>query len=106
MADREQGIALQIARSVLKGQTGILEAAHALCPVLHADPSIASEDDFKLFIGILSETDDLPVGQVRREWHPDFLPDKDTEIARCEALWRDAVRAACERILLRGQKLQ
>jgi hypothetical protein len=106
MPDREQEIALQIARSVLKGQTKVLEAARALRPALRADPTILSEDDFKLFIAIESETDDLPVGESRREWHPDVMPDKDREIARCEDLWRDAVRAASERILLRGQKLQ
>jgi len=38
---------------------------------------------------------------LRDQWHPDFVGEKDREIARCEALWREQIRAACERILLR-----
>jgi hypothetical protein len=60
--------------------------------------------DRNLFIGIASETDHLPIGTVRELWHPDFLPEKDREIARCEELWREAARAACERILLRAEQ--
>jgi hypothetical protein len=90
--------ALEISQSVLDGQTGTIEAAHALCSLVHRDPSIASEEDRKLFIAITSETDDLPVGRVRQEWHPDSLPEKDHEIARCEDLWGDRIGAACLRI--------
>jgi len=95
---------LQIARCVLERWIGILEAAHALLPLLHSDPGIASQKDYNLFRGVASKTDDLPVGRVRKEWHPDYLPEKDHEIARCEDLWQDQIRSACERILLRAQQ--
>lgn len=91
--------AQQIARMVLQDQIGILEATRALLPLLHGNPEIVSPDDFNLFKGIDGETDHLPVGGVRGEWLSDALREKDREIARCEALWRERVRSACERIL-------
>ena len=97
---------LQIARSILDMRIGILEGVRALLPLLHSDPDFASQEDCNLFQGVASETDDLPIGKVRIEWHPDYLPEKDQEIARCEDLWRDQIRSACERILLRAQQVQ
>ena len=92
-----------IARMVLENQIGILEATRALLPLLHRNPEIVSSDDYNLFRGIDSETDDLPVGTVRREWDSAALLEKDREIARCESLWRGQVRLACERILSHSQ---
>lgn len=89
---------LDITQSVLDGQADVIEAAHALCYLVRQDSSIASKEDHTLFIAIASETDHLPVGRVRQEWHPDYLPEKDSEIARCADLWRDQIRAACLRI--------
>jgi hypothetical protein len=100
----QQSQAVQIANAVLEGKTSILEAAPKLCSLLLSNPEIASREDCNLFNGIASETDDLPIGRVREEWHPDFLPEKDREIARCEALWRDDAMEACERIIVRAQR--
>jgi hypothetical protein len=72
--------ALQIARAVLAGDIPVLEAAIALSPLLRSDPTIASKDDADLMIALESETDHLPIGRVREEWRPDFLPEK---VSRC-----------------------
>jgi hypothetical protein len=92
---------IQIARSVLSGQLTAIEACWLLCPILHRTPGMVTEADYKLIIGVVSETDHLPIGGLRELWHPDFLEEKDHEIARRDALWGERVRAACERILLR-----
>lgn len=94
----------QIARMVIEEQIGILEATRALLPLLHSDPGMVSLDDYNLFRGIDSETDDLPIGWVREEWHAQSLLEKDREIARCADLWREPVRSACERILSQNQQ--
>jgi hypothetical protein len=91
------------AREVLDGKVGAVEAARILCGLLHQDSSILSQADFNSIRGIESETDDLPVGRVRELWHPDFLPAKDREIARCEDLYRGRVHAICQRILAGSQ---
>lgn len=94
--------ALQIAREVLAGDIPVLEAAITLCPLLRSDPTIASKDDTNLMVALASEIDHLPIGRVREEWHPDFLPAKDQEVARFERLSRKEVRSACERILIQN----
>ena len=91
----------RIAQEVLNGQRGVIDASRALLPLLHRSPELASEEDFNLVRGIESETDDLPLGRVRELWDSTALANKDSEIARCESLWRDQFRAACERILHR-----
>jgi hypothetical protein len=91
--------AIETANEMLSGRIGAIEAARILCPLLHQDSTIVSQSDSNTIIGIDSETDHLPVGWVRKHWHPDFLPEKDHEIAHCENLYRDKVRAICERIL-------
>jgi len=70
----------EIARMVIEDQIGILEATRALLPLLHGDPEMVPPDDYNLFRGIDSETDDLPLGRVRGEWNSDALLEKDRKI--------------------------
>ena len=97
-SDWERQKVKDVATAILTGQLSILEGTRALCPMAHTD-AIAYEDDRRLVIGIESETDHLPVGEVRKLWRPDSLLEKDEEIARCEALWKDELLAVCRRIL-------
>lgn len=88
---------------MLGGRIGAIEAARILCALLHQDSMIVSQTDFNTIRGVDSETDHLPVGGVREHWHPEYLRENDGEIARCEGLYRDHVRAICERILAGSQ---
>jgi hypothetical protein len=88
----------EIAQEVLERRTTILEAVRKLYPLAHTD-AIANEDDRILVIAIMSETDDLPIGEVRKLWAPYALEAKDSEIARCEELWKPQFLGACKRIL-------
>lgn len=65
--------ALQIAKGVLTGEVQALEAAIGLCPLLRSDPTIASEDDTNLMIGLESEIDHLPIGKFVKNGIPIFL---------------------------------
>lgn len=94
--------ALLIAKNLLESRINAIEAARALIPFLRADPTLAMPEDRKVLAGINSETDDLPVGQVREEWHPDLLLERDKEIERYEKIYRDQVRAICQRIVQNG----
>lgn len=96
--EQSPGRALQIAQSVAEGEMGTIEAAHALLPILFLNQGLASEEDFNFIRGVESETDHLPTGRLRADWHPDYLPEKDREIARCDAIWGSPVRDVCGRI--------
>lgn len=99
MDDRDHRQALRIARNLLESKISALEATRALLPFLRADPTLTLPEDRKVLFGIDKETDDLPVGRVREEWHPDRLQDRDKEIERYEKLYGAQVRAICERII-------
>ncbi|HEY2466292.1 MAG TPA: hypothetical protein VGI45_00450 [Terracidiphilus sp.] len=97
--DESRTRAMQIARNLVEGRIGALEAARALLPLLHADPTLMLPEDRAALIGIDSETDDLPVGRIREEWHPDVLLEKDKEIERYEKRYSVQVRSICKRII-------
>jgi hypothetical protein len=96
-SDWERQWAREVSEAVLDGRTTILEAARELISIAHTD-AIVSEADRKLIILIESETDDLPIGRVRKLWAPDALQAKQPEIERAEALWKTAFLDACNRI--------
>src|SRR5262249_28719317 len=93
---------LRIARQLVAGEIGIIAASRELGYLHHEvelEPHLAKV--LVTFTGIDSETDALPVGNVRKEWNPDALKRKDKEIARAEDLYREsAVNAATELIRL------
>lgn len=102
---RERKGVLSIAQSVLSVRLQVIEAAWAIYPFVDSVPELFGED-WRIFSAVRSETDHLPLGELRELWHPDVLPVKDAEFARCQERWREQVRAACERILLRGGSVQ
>jgi hypothetical protein len=75
----------EIAQEVLKRRSTFLEAVRKLYPLANTE-AITDEDDRTLVIAIESETDDLPIGEVRKLWAPYAPATKDVEIARCDEL--------------------
>lgn len=96
-SDSERQKARDVAQAVLEGRTTVLEAARVLVPLAHTD-AIAHVEDRKFIIGINSETDHLPVGEVRKLWAPDALKEKDLEIARWQERYRTDFLDTCQRI--------
>jgi hypothetical protein len=96
-SDGERQRAKELAEAVLDGRTTILEAVRELVSLAHTD-AIANEADRRLIIAIESETDSLPIGEVRKLWAPDALKAKQPKIERAEALWKPEFLEACKRI--------
>ena len=90
--------AKEIAQAALDGRTAVLEAVRALVSLAHRD-AVADVEDRKFIIGIESETDHLPVGEVRKLWASSALKEKDVEIARAEELYRADFLETCRRIV-------
>ena len=91
-------MAKAIAQSVLDGRTTMLEAARELVSLAHTD-AIADVEDRKFIIAVESETDHLPVGEVRKLWAAYALKEKDVEIARAEEFYRTHFLETCRRIV-------
>jgi hypothetical protein len=98
---KEQKVA-QIARAILAGRIGVIEGAREIRRFCGGHLGFDDRDpDLNTFVAIDSETDDLPIGDVRRYWAPDALAQKDAEIARCEAVYREAALKAASHLITR-----
>jgi len=100
VASNRQKVA-SVAQGMLDGRVGIIEGSRQLASLAHRIGVEDFDDDFITFVGIDSETDDLPVGDTRQHWAADALEKKDGEIAAAEALYRDAALAACKLLVMR-----
>jgi hypothetical protein len=102
-ADRREQIRVRIlraAKQLVIGEIGVIAASRELGHLRHeVEPLLANV--LVTFTAIDSETDALPVGDVRKEWSPDALERKDKEIAEAEGFYREsAINAATELIRL------
>jgi hypothetical protein len=86
--------ALETAGHLIGGRIGVIEACRALSSLRHSFGA-EYEECFRPFVGIDSETDELPIGPVRREWSPEALARKDIEIGCCERTYRNSALEAC-----------
>jgi hypothetical protein len=86
------------AQSILSGEIGVVAGAYELGS-LGRQIGANRDPDFELFIGIDSETDHLPVGEVRKYWNPEALRAKDAELARFESQVRDRAFEACRSLI-------
>lgn len=86
----------------LEGRLGVIETTRAMLPLAHWT-KVQSEPEFLLFRAIASETDDLPVGDVRAYWAADTLEREDVRIDAAEKLWREQVLCVAARLVERYQ---
>jgi hypothetical protein len=86
------------ARAVLSGELGIIAGARRLCGLGH---EIGADRDahFTFFVGLESETDHLPVGEVRQHWNAEALREKDAEIMRVESFYRERALEICRQLI-------
>jgi outer membrane translocation and assembly module TamA len=102
-AERQEQIRihiLRIARQLVAGEIDVIAASRELGYLRHeVEPQLANV--LVTSTAIDSETDALPVGDMRKEWSPEALKRKDKEIAETEDFYREsAINAATELIRL------
>jgi hypothetical protein len=91
---------VSLARGVLAGQVGIVAASRQFA-AWRFDVGGEHEPDFVFFVSVDSETDHLPVGDVRLYWSPDVLRAKDDELRDFEASVRNEAFLVCRSLLER-----
>ncbi|HEY1923472.1 MAG TPA: hypothetical protein VGG44_12040 [Tepidisphaeraceae bacterium] len=102
-SDAQQAIAL--ANAILDGSVPlILGCRRMLGPLRRL--GVEMDVEFRLFVGVDSETDHLPVDpEERKLWNPKSLIEKDAEIEKYTAWARKLeFRAACEAVIRRFGK--
>lgn len=89
------------AAAMLNGQLQFLEGVRILTS-LHSKACVAGDDDdFMTLVCVDSETDSLPVGDVRRHWAAAALQRLEPEIEAATQWARQFASGACESLLAR-----
>jgi hypothetical protein len=92
----------EIAQGILDGHISIIAGAREIHALFCGHVGIDEQDpDLNTFVASDSETDDLPIGDVRQYWAPDALERKDVEIARCETVYRERAIEAASNLVAR-----
>ena len=97
-ADSASYRAIVLADQLIAGQIGVIEASRALSS-LRFEFDVPLIELFQPFVAIDSETDDLPVGHVRREWDGAALASKDVQTAKYESENRPVAIEACKNLI-------
>ena len=103
IAEQHQEI-VRIARRILDGSVGIIAGAREMMEVRFLSHSKEKEEDYLVFLGIDSETDHLPVGEVRKHWSAHALAEKDIEIKEAEDFFRESAYTAARRLVQKYEK--
>ncbi|HXD01538.1 MAG TPA: hypothetical protein VN048_19540 [Verrucomicrobiae bacterium] len=97
MEDRRREM-VRVAREILNGRIGIVAGARQMTGLRF--PSKLEKDEAMLvFVGIDSESDHLPLGDVRRHWDEEVLKTKDEELRRFELSMKEQAFRACENLI-------
>lgn len=92
----------EIAQGILDGRISIIAGARQICEFCGGHLGLDENDpDLITFVGINSETDHLPLGDVRQYWATDALAQKDDEISRCEISYRERALEAAAHLAAR-----
>jgi hypothetical protein len=89
---------LEIARGMLDGSVDLIEGCRNLT-AFHADASLPQSAAFDVLCGIESETDDYPIGEVRKSYSSELLERLDRDVAKYIDDARPAVLDACRQII-------
>ena len=85
---------------LLEERTGVIETARAISKLGYW-AGLLDDPDVSTFVAIDSETDTLPVGEVRQYWATHALENEDIEIDRAERLYAATARLAAEALVER-----
>ncbi len=89
---------LELVKQMLSGDLGVVAAARALVPFSDGvEPEIGAI--LNVFVGIDSETDAFPIGEVRQYWCPESLEHEDLKLAAAERFWHETAMDAGARLL-------
>lgn len=92
---------VETAQAMLDGQLDFLAGSRRLAALRHEVDVAGSDADFLVFVGIDSETDALPLGEVRRHWSPEALAKLESEIQNAEEWAARVGRSACQLLIAR-----
>lgn len=95
--NRARATVLALAKDFLNGKRALIETARNLREFGELEAEFW--DSIRVFIGIDSETDALPIGDVRAMWDAKALQREDQKIAAAERRWAEPAKKAAQEIV-------
>jgi hypothetical protein len=96
-----RGAILQAAQEMLAERLSYIEGARRIFTAWRASKFDEWDPDFLPFVGIVSETDGLPFGEIRTLWNAAALESLQPEIDRSEAWARNFGEPFCRNLVKR-----
>ena len=93
-----------IARAMLAHEINFLLGARRLASLWHQTGVQDNDSDFATFTSIDSETDDLPLGDMRQQWDAQALAKLQPDIDAAEEWARDFGELACLALIKRFEE--
>ena len=93
--------AANVAAGILAGTIPVLEGSFKLSALRHEVEVESNDKDFLVFVAISSETDALPVGEVRKHWSAEALARLQPDIQSATAWAMQLAVPACQSIVAR-----
>src|SRR5688572_25757107 len=94
---RDEAKIVEIAHAMLDGAVGIIEGSRRINDLRAALGIYHLDEDFVGFVAIDSETDTLPIAEVRTLWNEEALVEKDREVEEAERLYRERALEDCRK---------
>jgi len=88
------------ALDLIEGRVAVIEAARAISKLAFW-AGLRDDTDLNAFVAIDTETDTLPLGDVRLNWAEHALALQDVEIAKAENLYRALALATARSLVER-----
>jgi hypothetical protein len=92
---------LDAAQDMLAGRLTYIEGARKIVAAWWESKLDEGDADFLAFVGIVSETDALPLGKMRAHWQAAALEALQPEIDRMQAWARQGGEAHCRNLMTR-----
>ena len=92
---------VEICTAILAGTLDVLDGCHSLASLRWEAEVDEGDQDFVTFAAISSETDALPVGEVRKHWAPEALAKLDPDIQSATAWALPLAIPACKSVMRR-----
>jgi hypothetical protein len=83
------------ARAMLSGECSYIEGARVICGLFHRARIDQFTEPFIRFVAIDSQTDAVPIGKYRDQWHPEAQIKFETEWNEAENYARSVGEPAC-----------
>jgi len=94
------------AQDMLDGKRSYIEGSRMIASLIEPAHLNRHEPPFLKVIAISSETDNVPVGQIRDRWHPEAKLKLEEEWATSELYAKSQGEAACKAIIERLRELK